>query len=86
MRAKAKVRQAACPVNAEAINRELGQRVRGRRKQIGMTQTGLADQLGISFQQVQKYEIGVDQISVPKLVQIARALDVSLESLVRALP
>lgn len=83
MRAK---RQAACPVDAGAINRELGQRVRDRRKQIGMTQTGLADHLGVSFQQVQKYELGTDQVSVPRLVQIARALDVSLESLVRALP
>ena len=52
----------------------LGAAVRIRRRTIGMSQEALADQCGVSFQQIQKYENGTNRISFSRLVQIARAL------------
>ena len=52
----------------------LGAAVRIRRKTLGISQEALADQCGISFQQIQKYENGANRISFSRLVQIARAL------------
>ena len=52
----------------------LGAAVRIRRRTIGMSQEALAEQCGVSFQQVQKYENGANRISFSRLVQIARAL------------
>ncbi|MCR5874663.1 helix-turn-helix domain-containing protein [Phenylobacterium sp. J426] len=52
----------------------LGAAVRIRRRTIGMSQEALADQCGVSFQQIQKYENGANRISFSRLVLIARAL------------
>ncbi len=52
----------------------LGASVRIRRRSIGMSQEALAEQCGVSFQQIQKYENGANRISFSRLVQIARAL------------
>ncbi|MDB5427792.1 MAG: transcriptional regulator, family [Phenylobacterium sp.] len=52
----------------------LGAAVRIRRRTIGLSQEALADQCGVSFQQIQKYENGANRISFSRLVQIARAL------------
>lgn len=52
----------------------LGAAVRIRRRTIGMSQEALADQCGVSFQQIQKYENGANRISFSRLVQIAKAL------------
>src|SRR5882757_2445086 len=52
----------------------LGAAVRLRRRTIGMSQEALAEQCGVSFQQIQKYENGANRISFSRLVQIARAL------------
>jgi transcriptional regulator with XRE-family HTH domain len=52
----------------------LGAAVRIRRRTIGMSQESLAEQCGVSFQQIQKYENGANRISFSRLVQIARAL------------
>lgn len=52
----------------------LGASVRIRRRTIGISQEALAEQCGISFQQIQKYENGANRISFSRLVQIARAL------------
>lgn len=53
----------------------LGAAVRIRRKSLGISQEALAEQCGVSFQQVQKYENGANRISFSRLVQIARALE-----------
>ena len=53
----------------------LGAAVRVRRRAIGLSQESLADQCGVSFQQIQKYENGANRISFSRLVQIARALN-----------
>ena len=59
---------------ANAIDRKIGQRVRSRRLEIGMSQERLAELLGITFQQVQKYEKGVNRIAASRLFDIASAL------------
>ncbi|MDP3745545.1 MAG: helix-turn-helix transcriptional regulator [Phenylobacterium sp.] len=68
-------------MNAELSNKTpdpmdvaLGASVRIRRRTIGMSQEALAEQCGVSFQQIQKYENGANRISFSRLVQIARAL------------
>jgi len=55
----------------------VGSRVRAARMALNMSQGALADQLGVSFQQVQKYENGSNRISASRLVQIANTLRVS---------
>ena len=57
------------------VDRQLGQRVRARRLDIGMSQERLANLLGVTFQQVQKYERGVNRIAASRLLDIAAALD-----------
>jgi transcriptional regulator with XRE-family HTH domain len=60
---------------ANAIDRKVGQRVRTRRLEIGMSQERLAELLGVTFQQVQKYEKGVNRIAVSRLWDISIALE-----------
>jgi len=60
------------------VDIHVGQRVRMRRNQLGMSQTGLGEELGITFQQVQKYERGTNRISTSKLYEIATTLDVPI--------
>lgn len=60
---------------ANAIDRKLGQRVRTRRLEISMSQERLAELLGVTFQQVQKYEKGVNRIAASRLYDIAAALE-----------
>ncbi len=59
-------------------NKEIGARIRVARKERGLTQMQLADKVGVSFQQIQKYETGKDRIFVERLQQIAKALDVPM--------
>src|SRR3954462_13876528 len=55
---------------------EVGQRIRARRMAKGMSQTELGALLGVTFQQVQKYEKGVNRVGAGRLVRVAEALDV----------
>ncbi|MBO1906118.1 helix-turn-helix transcriptional regulator [Microvirga sp. 3-52] len=61
-----------------SIDKEIGSRVRMRRVSIGMSQEKLGDMLGLTFQQVQKYEKGMNRISVARLVEIAKILNVEI--------
>ena len=61
------------------IDKHIGSQVRARRTMLGMSQEKLADALGLTFQQVQKYEKGVNRIGASRLLQIAGILDVSIE-------
>ncbi len=63
-----------------AIDAMVGANIRLRRKQMGMSQGQLAEALGLTFQQVQKYELGTNRVSASKLVQIARKLKVGVAS------
>ncbi len=56
----------------------IGKRICLRRKQLGMTQTELGELAGCSFQNISRYEIGESIVSGPRLLNIARALKVSL--------
>ena len=56
----------------------VGQRIRAFRKDANLSQTVLADQIGVTFQQVQKYEKGTNRVGAGRLADIARALDVPI--------
>ena len=60
----------------------LGSRVRLRRKELGYSQDQLARAVGITFQQVQKYEHGTNRISFSRLVEISEALECSVGDLI----
>lgn len=60
------------------IDKHVASRIRLRRLQLGMSQEGLAHALGLTFQQVQKYEKGTNRISAGRLQNIAHALSVPL--------
>ena len=57
------------------VDRHVGLRIRMRRKELGVSQEKLAEALGLTFQQVQKYERAANRVSASKLYEIARALD-----------
>lgn len=58
------------------IDRIVGQRVRWRRRELKLTQEKLGDLLDLTFQQVQKYEKGVNRISAGRLYEMANVLEV----------
>jgi transcriptional regulator with XRE-family HTH domain len=60
---------------ATDIDLHLGRRLRRRRRLLGLTQQQLATQVGIRFQQIQKYECGANRISAARLWQLAEALE-----------
>ena len=60
------------------IDVHVGNRIRLRRTLLGISQTVLADALGLTFQQVQKYEKGANRVSSSRLFDMARVLDVPL--------
>ena len=56
----------------------VGERIRTFRKNADLSQTELAEQIGVTFQQVQKYENGKNRVGAGRLMHIARALDVPI--------
>jgi transcriptional regulator with XRE-family HTH domain len=63
-----------------SIDKEIGRRLRDRRMAIGMSQERLGDLLGLTFQQIQKYEKGANRISASRLTEVARVLGVPITS------
>jgi transcriptional regulator with XRE-family HTH domain len=61
-----------------STDRHVGSRVCMRRKMLSMSQTKLADAIGLTFQQIQKYENGTNRISASRLLQIAHVLQVPI--------
>jgi transcriptional regulator with XRE-family HTH domain len=61
------------------VDLQIGLRLRARRREIGLSQEGLAERLGLTFQQVQKYEKGVNRVAAARLLAIAGALDVPVQ-------
>lgn len=59
-----------------SLDQLIGERIRLRRTELGLTQDQLAAALGVSYQQVQKYENGANRISAARLWQIGRRLQV----------
>ena len=62
------------------VDVHVGKRVRHRRWMVGMTQQQLGDIVGIKFQQIQKYETGMNRVSASRLWDIADALGVSRQA------
>jgi len=66
---------------AMQVNKYIGQRIKMRRDMLGITQKFLADACGVTFQQIQKYEVGETRIAAERLYQIALILDIPVEFL-----
>jgi transcriptional regulator with XRE-family HTH domain len=62
---------------ATAVDTHVGQKIRARRVFLRMSQTDVADAIGITFQQIQKYERGANRVGASRLQQISDALGVS---------
>ena len=63
---------------AKQVDVNVGHLIREQRKMMGLTQQDLADALGISYQQVQKYEIGTNRVSAGRLYELAQFLKVDI--------
>ena len=72
----------AATYEPDPIDVEVGARVRLQRKALGLSQTVLAEALGLTFQQVQKYERGANRISASMLVRTAVRLQTTVAALV----
>jgi transcriptional regulator with XRE-family HTH domain len=68
------------------VDKHVGSRVRMRRLMLGMSQTKLADGLGLTFQQVQKYEKGMNRIGASRLQHLASILQVPVPFFFEGLP
>lgn len=66
------------PKSADPTDKYVGTRIRLRRMIVGMTQEGLGDKLGVTFQQIQKYEKGINRVGSGRLRAIAEALGVEV--------
>jgi transcriptional regulator with XRE-family HTH domain len=60
------------------IDAHVGERIRLRRTELGLTQEQLAEALDVSYQQIQKYETGANRVSAGRMLEIARKLDVDV--------
>ena len=60
------------------VDVNVGKRIRHRRWMVGMTQQQLAEHVGIKFQQIQKYETGMNRVSASRLWEISEALSVQV--------
>ncbi len=67
--------------SAKTVDARVGQNIKFHRIQAGMTQQVLAGRLGLTFQQVQKYEKGTNRTSAGRLVQIASVMGISITAL-----
>lgn len=74
------------PRAASSVDVHVGTRVRLRRKTLKMSQEQLGDQLGITFQQVQKYERGTNRVGASRLWAISKVLDVPVQYFYDGLP
>jgi transcriptional regulator with XRE-family HTH domain len=78
--------QLGTQAGAHPVDRHVGQAVRLRRKLLGVSQQALAQRLGLTFQQVQKYETGANRISASALHGIAQALEAPVSAFFDGLP
>jgi transcriptional regulator with XRE-family HTH domain len=64
---------------ADETDLHVGKRLRRRRRLLGMTQQDLAGQVGVRFQQIQKYECGANRVTASRLFDLSRALNVTVQ-------
>lgn len=65
----------------EDVNKAIGQRVCAFRRSMGLTQKELGEHIGVSHQQVQKYEKGKDRLSISQLIHVSKVLSVDMSDL-----
>jgi transcriptional regulator with XRE-family HTH domain len=68
------------PRSVVPADAEMGEKVRARRIDLGMSQSDLAEKLGVSFQQIQKYEKGTNRINAIRLQTVAKILDLEMSA------
>src|ERR1700759_862664 len=73
---------ASDPARPAQLELAIGARIRTRRRQLGLSQSDLAARLGVSFQQVQKYERGANRVAASTLLAAAQVLGTSISWLV----
>jgi transcriptional regulator with XRE-family HTH domain len=71
---------------ADETDLHVGKRLRRRRRLLGMTQQDLASQVGVRFQQIQKYECGANRITASRLYELAKAMNVSVQYFFDGMP
>lgn len=71
---------------ANGVDLHVGQRLRRRRRLLGMTQQQLADAIGVRFQQIQKYECGANRMTAGRLYELSRALDIGVQYFFDGMP
>lgn len=71
---------------ADLIDKHVGQRLRDRRRTLDLSQQDIAHTLGISYQQVQKYECGLNRISAGRLFMLGHIMRVSVSYFYEGLP
>jgi transcriptional regulator with XRE-family HTH domain len=76
-----KAKRKTSPRSASTVDKYIGAQMREQRLALSMSQQRLGEELGVSFQQVQKYERGVNRVSAARLYSICKALNVSLSSM-----
>ncbi len=84
--AKSKPRSGQGTRRVRPVDLHVGIRVRQRRVLLGMTQTDLANTMGLTFQQVQKYEKGMNRISASRLYGLSQVFDVTVEYFFEDMP
>ena len=74
-------RKTKSPRASSAVDQYIGARMREGRRAIKMSQADLGEKLGVTFQQIQKYESGRNRVSAARLFEICKALNVTLASM-----
>ena len=64
--------------NPSLVDQHVGRKLRWRRREMSLSQEALAERLGVTFQQIQKYERGTNRISAGRLYELSRELDTSI--------
>jgi len=74
------------PRAANLVDVHLGDKIRQRRLALNMSQDLLGSDLGVSFQQIQKYEKGSNRVSAARLYEICQIFDLSVDSMFQGIP
>jgi transcriptional regulator with XRE-family HTH domain len=69
------------PRSATAMDQTIGRRIRAAREAAGLGQVALAEAIGVTFQQIQKYENGRNRVSATRLFEICKVLGVPIASM-----
>jgi transcriptional regulator with XRE-family HTH domain len=73
-------------MSKEVDRDQMGRKIRERRIELGLSQEELGEKLGVSYQQIQKYEKGASQLTVEKLQKIAYILGVKIDYFLKDMP